>query len=357
VSKLNFDRENPRLVEFDLGTSSTDEDILGILIEAMDVRELVMSMASSGFFAHEPLIAIPDGDVYTVIEGNRRLAALKLLLDPSLSDRVNFDCGEVSEDILQSLREVPVQVTTRLESWQYLGFKHVNGPARWGSYAKAQYVARVHRDFDIELGDIAQQIGDSHTFVRRVFRGLMVIEQAERMGVFDRGDTYRSSLAFSHLYTGLGYDGVRDYLQISDEMDERIDPVPEENKDKLGKLLMWLYGSRRDNRPPLVRSQNPDLRNLSRILVSDDALRAVERGDSLDVALELTYSPSGVFAGALRDARDSLRKARSVVTGGYDGSIDLLKLGGSVAELADALYVDMEKIHTGEPRKRVTEDG
>ena len=57
VDDLHFDLENPRLPEFGVTDSTPEDDVLAILWEAMDVRELVQSIAASGYFAHEPLIA------------------------------------------------------------------------------------------------------------------------------------------------------------------------------------------------------------------------------------------------------------------------------------------------------------
>ena len=41
VKDLDFDRLNPRLAEYGVQPETTDEEILKILWEAMDVRELV----------------------------------------------------------------------------------------------------------------------------------------------------------------------------------------------------------------------------------------------------------------------------------------------------------------------------
>ena len=46
VNDLHFDRDNPRLAEYGVLPSSTDEDILKILWDAMDIRELVQSITS-----------------------------------------------------------------------------------------------------------------------------------------------------------------------------------------------------------------------------------------------------------------------------------------------------------------------
>ena len=101
----------------------------------------------------------------------------------------------------------------------------------------------------ITLEDIAKQIGDTHGTVQRLFRGLMVIEQAERMKVFSREDRWRNHFSFSHLYTGLNYPGISEFIGLQAETAEERDPVPPEKKEELGELFLWTYGSKRQQRP------------------------------------------------------------------------------------------------------------
>ena len=82
VSDLTFDVKNPRLPEFGLTINSSEAAVARVLWDAMDVRELVMSIAASGFFRHEPLIVAREDGKNIVIEGNRRLAAVRVLIDP-----------------------------------------------------------------------------------------------------------------------------------------------------------------------------------------------------------------------------------------------------------------------------------
>ena len=161
-----------------------------------------------------------------VIEGNRRLAAVKLLLNPALASSLNFDAPGLTKSEEAALLTLPCLLSTREGAWRYLGFKHVNGPAKWSSYAKSQYIANVHRDYGVPLADIAQQIGDTHRTVQRLFRGLMVIEQAERVGVFDREDRWRNHFSFSHLYTGIDYPGISEFIGLRPAADEEEEPVP-----------------------------------------------------------------------------------------------------------------------------------
>ncbi len=355
VSELLFDFENPRLVEFSLTAKSTELEIIGVLWEAMDVRELALSIAASGFFRHEPLIVSREGGTNVVIEGNRRLAAVKLLLNPTLASELNCDVPVITSSEKASLETLPCLLSTRERAWQYIGFKHVNGPAKWGSYAKSQYIADVHRNFKVPLEDIAQQIGDTHRTVQRLFRGLMVIEQAEDLGVFRRENRWYNHFSFSHLYTGLDYPGISAYIGLRSASDEDPKPVPLEKKEELGQLCLWLYGNKREQIRPVVQSQNPHLRQLDATLSDRGATANLRRNGDLAYAFESSRPSSNRFEESLLAAREHLQKAHSMLSEGYDGSEELLRTAGTVANLADDLYNEMDRKRNPTRERRITE--
>ena len=357
VSTLTFDLRNPRLVEYDLGSNPTDADIIQLLWQVMDVRELVLSIQASGFFRHEPLIVFQEHGKNVVIEGNRRLAAVKLLLDPQMAQDLKLDIPSISQEEKSALQDLPVLVDSRENAWRYLGFKHVNGPAKWSSFAKSQYIADVHRNYGIPLEDIARQIGDTHRTVQRLFRGLMVIEQAERMGVFNRDDRYNRHFSFSHLYTGLGYDGIASFIGLHPEGEETVEPVPSEKNKELGELCLWLYGSKRENIRPAVRTQNPDLRNLNEVVSNGEAIAALRDGIELTVAFEKSRPVGTLFEESLYAAKRNLEKSRSLVSTGYDGSDQLLTVADDVAELAADLYEDMYQRNSPRRDRRAARRG
>src|SRR5437762_12497596 len=84
TDSLHFDPKNPRLVEYLDGKEPSQSELLKLLWEQMSVDELAMSIAASGYFQHEPLFVSKEHGKLIVIEGNRRLAAVKLLLDATL---------------------------------------------------------------------------------------------------------------------------------------------------------------------------------------------------------------------------------------------------------------------------------
>lgn len=356
VEELHFDYENPRLAEYGITKATPEEEILKILWDAMDVRELVQSISASGFFPHEALIIAEEGGKKIVIEGNRRLAAVKVLLAGDKGKDHGWAVPTLTKAARADLESLPTITSSRSDAWRFLGFKHVNGPAKWSSYAKAAYIATVHKTFGIALADIANQIGDRHNTVQRLYRGLMVLEQAEREGAYNRENVFRNRLAFSHLYTGLDYEGISTFLSVAPKESETDSPVPKEKIKELGELCVWLYGNRVDGTPPVVETQNPDLRRLNAVVANREAVAALRAGEDLSKAYEISRPATSVFEEALLAAKRELTTARAALSSGYDNSIELLKIAGSIANMADDMYIEMDRKSNPQQKKsRISE--
>lgn len=346
TDKLFLDSENPRLKDFGLRDSPTQSEIIGILWTRMAVDEVALSIAENGFYQHEPLYATKAGNKLVVVEGNRRLAAVKLLRDGDLRRELKIsNLPTLTPGQKRRLDTLPVIVCKREEIWAYLGFKHINGPQAWESYPKANYVAWVHNEIGVSLDQIARRIGDKHDTVARLYDALMVLDQAEEEGVFNRSDRYKQHFSFSHLTTGLGYLGIQTFLGLprGDRTIGKRRPVPKSHIAELGEFLVWLYGSKKGDVPAIVQSQNPDLRRLDEVLKSRAATVALRKGLPLTVSLEISKGDERVFRESLVEAKQNLQKARGTVLTGYDGNSDLLKTADEIADLSQALRKDMDK--------------
>lgn len=349
TDQLTFDRKNPRLIEFSISSKTPESEIVSILWDAMDALEIVHSIAQHGFFEHEPLIVSHEDGKNVVIEGNRRLTAVKALLNPKWAEKNNIsNLPSISDAVRETLVELPVIIQPRDKAWKFLGFKHINGPQKWSSFAKAQYIAEVHREYKVSLEDIASQIGDTHRIVKRLYRSLQVIEQAEKAKVFNREDIYHSRIFFSHLYTGLQYAGFKKYLGLDDDWIDKDTPVPPGKEEEMEDVFFWLYGSQDDK--PVVQTQNPDLRNLDKVLLSSEATVALKSGASLSDAYDESRSDKSLFEEALVTAKQNLLKARARVSGGYAGEDDFMRLAQDVDKLAYDLLQEMKRM--SEPSHR-----
>ncbi|WP_116109349.1 ParB N-terminal domain-containing protein [Lewinella sp. IMCC34191] len=362
VELISLDTKNPRISEFGVDENTGEDRILEILYEEMSVNEILLSIVSNGFWQYEPLILLDDKDGrYTVIEGNRRIAAIKLIHDSRGIQLPKSIRDGITPSLIANTSTVPaIVVEDRRDAWKFIGFKHVNGPAKWGSYAKARYIAEVHNEFGISLNDVADQIGDTNRTAQKLYQGLMVLEQAKKEGIYNYTiDIQADRLYFSHLYTGLQREGIRNHIDIADAEEESTEPIPKAKLPQLKELLQWLYGSKSDDIQPVIKSQNPDLKYLDSVLRERESLSAIRSGESLEYSYELSRATGAVFEENLLNAKRNLQKTKAYITNGYDGDEQLLRVAGSVANLADSVYEEMEKImldRSGRSKKKRISD-
>lgn len=84
VTSLKLDERNPRLPETPEGKSLTQPKIIEHLVETEGAYELAKKIAIQGYFPNEEPIICKEGSKYVVLEGNRRVCACKILLNPDL---------------------------------------------------------------------------------------------------------------------------------------------------------------------------------------------------------------------------------------------------------------------------------
>ena len=348
IDQLFLDDENPRLAS--AGPNATQEGLLRFLWKEMAVDEVAISIAVNGFFPEEQLFVIPRGKPdaqgkqnYTVVEGNRRLAAVRLLRDPDLRVKLKAtDLPEIRPGKATTLERLPVSIhKNRRDLWEYFGFRHINGAKPWDAYSKAMYVAKVHEEYGIPIPQIALSIGDRHNTVSRFYRGYVLLRQAEEQTDFSRDDIAAGDLSFSHLYTAAAYTEFQRFLGITADNSLDRNPVPKSKLKELRELLVWLYGSKKANKPPVIRTQAPDLNTLRAVVSAPSALSALRRGYSLDRAYDVSVGESERFREALVTAKEELLQAKATVTTGYDGEPDLLETMESIVQVSNSVLEEM----------------
>lgn len=140
INMIQLDEHNPRLPTT-LGRSQKDMTLY--IARNTSITELMTAIAENDYFPGEPIIVVPDKTGgYTVVEGNRRLTALRLLKDPSLYPR-NARVREISENAKYRPDTVPCVIFDRREDVvNYLGYRHISGVKQWEPLAKARYIGQ-----------------------------------------------------------------------------------------------------------------------------------------------------------------------------------------------------------------------
>lgn len=274
---LVLDKKNPR---FGISHAADEAEALEILLDTTDLKELWDSIGERGFERFEPLVATEENGQLVVLEGNRRLAAVKLLLNPSTITREpqRRRIPALSADKLATCATLPVIVLAdRKDAQGYIGFKHVNGPARWSSLAKAKFGV----DFFESIGgsmtpqermqSLTKQLGDSRGLIIRLLVAYKIIQQSISLGHFDKLAIDESSFEFSHLYTLINNPDSREFIGLSRApLSETMivdRPVPATHYEALLELLGWLYGPK-----SVIASQGTDRPRLQRVLGNEEAI-------------------------------------------------------------------------------------
>lgn len=324
IGLLNFDKNNPRFTPDKRPNEDSDRAIVAELARTADLSELVQSIGTSGYINIEPLIVVVRANQLVVLEGNRRLAALKALRDNSLANFAKLSLPEFDDKIRATMDRILVYRVEREEdARELIGFKHINGPQAWDAFAKATFAARWLDSQDSEsdpltLSDIANRMGDKHATIHRMVTAYYVLMQADKLNIFHMDDRYKRTFSFSHLYTGLSYVEFTDYLGMKRpqrDQDPSRDPVRPEYYEKLRYVLTWLYGSKEREIQPVVRSQNPDLGRVREVLQSKSGTRVLEQTSHLDDAL-ITATPKDLrFSKHVVEANGQLRSALETLDG------------------------------------------
>lgn len=307
VDELFLDPKNPRLA--DTVHTGTQASILKVMEREFDLQPLIDSMYRSGFFWEEPLVAVREPlaelkgkKVLHVIEGNRRLAALKMIL--SNPDR--FPDAKARG----RLKKVPViERGERKETLAFVGFRHITGIVPWEAAAKAQYAHGLVKGGH-SLEEIAQLIGDKTRDIARWVRTQSLLDYAHEQGL--REDDAEKSFYFSYLLTSTDAPATKRWLQM--ESNEASGLVTTVNAERLKKLWLWLYGSKLSEISPVI-PESRQIHKLNRIIASPRAVKELEKTGKLERALVETKDRGEYIVETLAEIRSLLQDLAANLAG------------------------------------------
>ena len=327
VDDLVLDLDNPRFVDLNLG----DEDTMIDYLHAnADLPELLLSILNSGYMDFEPIVVRRGDNV--VLEGNRRVAALRLIKDSALRERLNIRLPSAANEAAMPHEIRAVMVNNAAEARKFIGFKHINGPQKWDAMSKAKYAADWHAD-GASLEEISRSLGDTFNTVTRLVEGYRVYKQALTLG-FDPEQRTARRFAFSHLYTALTRSSIKQWLDLQD--DEASDPVPAQHADRLEQLMSWLYGQG-EREPAVVRSQNPDLNRLADVIGNERTLEMLSSTRNLTIAFEeLEPQPTRLENSLIQAVRHT--ESAAAIVSSFDGRASTFELGQRLWGAARDLY-------------------
>lgn len=309
LGNLIFDPQNPRLPQ-EINKSS-DQNIIDYMLREANLIELMQSIAENGYFRSEPLLITPENNgMYIVVEGNRRLAALKLLANPDLASVKQNSLKEIIPLKKKDFEKIPcINHNKRDDILDYLGYRHITGVKSWGPLEKARYLQQLFEkneksgSTEDNYKTLAKMIGSRANHVGRLLGSLKLYDLANDEAYFNiKIDP--SEIDFSILYTAVGFKHIHQYIGLNSPGDVDVKHI---NRSNFKFIFKCLFG------PDKKITDSREISNLNSVIGNRAALEEFKKGMDLSEAIYFTDAPIETFdillnkaTGLLKNARDCL---------------------------------------------------
>lgn len=261
INEKNYSRVEKNNYTDELVQKRTLNLLAGVRNE--NIQDLLDSFRTNGYlYVDQIQVRELDGEGhYVVIEGNRRVAALKTI-------KLQYENENLSTENLQLdfLDKIPVVIyrgeQNEMDNLIVMGLKHISGNKKWGEWNQAQLVKRLYESNNKNEEEICASIGIDKTNLRRNLRALALIEQYKDSDYGDQFSVslfpiFREIITYVSLKQWLAWDDVIWYAKNS------------KNVESLFSLLSTDYQIDDDNQkitlPPAIIKRE-DVRKLSKIL-------------------------------------------------------------------------------------------
>lgn len=268
LGQILLDANNPRLLgmnayagvpENRIPESGVQRNVLNMLnsTRAFDMDSLRASIESSGLLPVDRIVVRPlqktttssgeqesddarvgeepdaNLDTYVVVEGNRRIAACKTLLEFHESGQKTL-----RPEVLASIEAPGVLILqesdaeeARLDQWVIQGVRHISGIRQWGAFQAAKTIEAMVTKLGYAEGDVASALSIT---IQRVRRSLKVLAALRQMGESDDYAEHATPEMYAYFDEVIKRPAVRKWLGWSD------DSMSFEQDDNLNNFYGWI---------------------------------------------------------------------------------------------------------------------
>ncbi|HHK7871405.1 TPA: ParB/Srx family N-terminal domain-containing protein [Yersinia enterocolitica] len=354
IDDLELDEDNPRLPE---GVDRSQHSMINYIAKSTSIEDLMGAISQNGFFSGEPLIVIPNKNgKYTVVEGNRRLSSVRLIVNPYLCEKPSTRMVSIHSTNTNSFEQLPViKKLNRDEVLPYLGFRHITGIKQWEPLSKARYIKQLfdltdpHNDPMQRYFDVAQKIGSRRDHIKRNLDALAVYKIIEAEDFFGIDKLDEESIKFSILSTALADERLGSFVGVEVLSSGRFEPSnpiidPSMlNRDAIKELTEWLYLKDEGGNTRVGESRN--LRQLCAVVASPKSLQQFRDGASLNVAYQLTTNIGEDFLEILYQVEILMIEAAGMVAnvGFSHSAFDVAKRINKNIKMVGTVLADKER--------------
>ena len=286
LDQLLLDPNNPRFSELGEALNSIPEARFAedkiqlntkekMKSSIFDVSELKDTIKTVGFLPMDRIVVRKwkgtnaDGkERYIVIEGNRRVTALKWLIDLHENGKETFSQEQIKNFTQLGVLILDDKLAPETAILILPGLRHVSGVKEWGAYQKAKAVHAL-RKAGLSPQEVAQSLGLSTRAANTSYRCFLALEQ---MRADEEFGEFATPKMYSYFEEAFKRPDVKEWLNWGDES-EHFD-----HEEHLKEFYSWMVPSDDgDGSPKLPESKS--VRDLGIIVKDEQALNVFRSPD------------------------------------------------------------------------------
>ena len=241
---------NQRNYRIDFDRYNTTEKVIEKLYEDENIIEMIKGIVDfQGLYYNDRIIVTPkDDNRYIVMEGNRRVLAVKSILGKILipqryRSRVDAITSKLSEEAKELLKVLPaVVVDTNDTSYlKIVADKHSTiSYQRWGQISQWHFFTDIYEEKNRNIDSTANELGKNKNEVSNYIRYYNLIKYIRSLPYWEekglRDKIERNNLKATKFTRPLGYTSVLNELNIQFDNSLELE-IPETNKERFNYIL------------------------------------------------------------------------------------------------------------------------
>ncbi|MCT6699295.1 AAA family ATPase [Rheinheimera sp. 4Y26] len=316
LKNLYLDPNNFRLIHEQEQVDVTDDkvkdkDVAGRTLRLVigeknqNVQDLIDSFKSNGYLPVDQIQVRRIDNGYVVVEGNRRIAALKILQNEH--ETKSIDLGKLDPSLFSSVPVVLYDDADEVHHLTLMGLKHISGNRKWGEWNQAKLLEALALKHGMPEDEICKRIAISKMELRRSIRALAIANQYISS---DYGDQFNESMfpifreaaRNTALKDWIGWDETNGIAKSSENAElffswmsrETDEDLEDSDSEYSGKSLNYL--------DPVI-TRRDDIVTLSKIIKDPSALDKLKQYRNLNEAFRTSDL---IFKEKIKDAISSV---------------------------------------------------
>lgn len=274
------------------------------------IEDLLKSFKANGFLEVDQIQVeeIKDG-FYRVLEGNRRVAALKQLQN---DHKNSYDIGKLDPAIFSKVPVMVVKQQWAGEHEMIMALKHISGNKAWATLNQAQLLYDLQFKHEWDADQICETLGITRHKLNRDIRTLEIINHYKQS---DFGDQFRTEM-FAIFRELISSQPVKNWIGWNDQEKK---PENTANTERLYAWLSTVEKYKQDEEgkeiayteEPII-TKSGEVGTLAKFIDDEEAIEQMERTRSITEAYGISkYVGVDKYTNAIQNIESQLTEAQT----------------------------------------------